>query len=58
MSRILILDDDKAVLNCFEVLLAQARRFEVEALSDSTRAFDTLASRSSSSSCSTWTCRR
>jgi DNA-binding NtrC family response regulator len=45
MSRILILDDDKAVLNCFEVLLAQARRFEVEALSDSTRAFDTLASR-------------
>ena len=45
MSRILILDDDKAVLNYFEVLLAQARRFEVEALNDSTRAFDTLASR-------------
>ncbi len=45
MSRVLILDDDKAVLNYFEVLLAQARRFEVEALNDSTRAFDTLASR-------------
>jgi DNA-binding NtrC family response regulator len=45
MNRVLILDDDKSVLNYFEVLLAQARRFEVEALNDSTRAFDTLASR-------------
>ncbi len=43
MSRILILDDDKAVLNCFFVLLMQAQRFVVEVLSDSTRAFETLA---------------
>src|SRR5512143_266226 len=43
--RILILDDDKAVLNYFVVLLAQTRRFEVEDLSDSTRAFETLAAR-------------
>jgi DNA-binding NtrC family response regulator len=43
MSRILILDDDKAVLNCFFVLLTQAQRFVVEVLSDSTRAFETLA---------------
>ncbi len=45
MSRILILDDDKAVLNYFVVLLAQARRFEVEALNDSRSAFETLAAR-------------
>ena len=43
MSRILIVDDDKAVLNYFQVLLAQARRFEVETLNESARAFDTLA---------------
>ena len=43
--RILILDDDRAVLNYFVVLLAQSRRFEVEDLSDSTRAFETLAAR-------------
>jgi DNA-binding NtrC family response regulator len=43
MNRILILDDDKAVLNCFFVMLAQAQRFVVETLSDSTRAFETLA---------------
>ncbi len=43
MSRILILDDDMAVLNCFKVLLAQTRRFEVELLSDSTRALETIA---------------
>ena len=42
MSRILILDDDKAVLNCLLVQLTQARRFEVEALSDSTKAFDAI----------------
>ena len=43
--RILVLDDDRAVLNYFVVLLAQSRRFEVEDLSDSTRAFETLAAR-------------
>jgi len=44
MSRILILDDDVAVLNCFQVLLTQTRRFEVSVLSDSTRALETIAS--------------
>ncbi len=44
MSRILILDDDKAVLNCFVVLLTQTRRFEVRDLSDSTKAFEIIAS--------------
>jgi DNA-binding NtrC family response regulator len=43
MSRILILDDDVAVLNCFQVLLAQTGRFQVEVLADSTRAFETVA---------------
>jgi DNA-binding NtrC family response regulator len=45
MNRILIVDDDKAVLNYFQVLLAQAQRFEVETLNESTRAFETLAAR-------------
>ncbi len=43
MSRILILDDDEAVLNCFFVMLAQVQRFVVEVLADSRRAFDALA---------------
>jgi DNA-binding NtrC family response regulator len=43
MSRVLILDDDVAVLNCFQVLLTQTRRYEVEVLSDSTRAVETIA---------------
>jgi two-component system, NtrC family, response regulator HydG len=45
MNRILVLDDDKAVLNYFVVLLAQTRRYEVQELNDSTRAFETLAAR-------------
>ncbi len=45
MNRILIVDDDKAVLNYFQVLLAQAQRFEVETLNESPRAFETLAAR-------------
>ena len=44
MNRILIIDDDKAVLNYFRVLLLQAERFEVETLADSTKAFDTIES--------------
>jgi len=42
-SRILILDDDRAVLNCFETLLAQTGRYQIEVLADSTRAFETIA---------------
>jgi DNA-binding NtrC family response regulator len=44
VNRILIIDDDKAVLNYFRMLLLQAERFEVEALADSTKAFDTIDS--------------
>jgi two-component system response regulator HydG len=43
MHRILILDDDRAVLNCFLVLLKQTGRFEVQDLAESTRAFETIA---------------
>ena len=43
MNRILILDDDRAVLNCFETLLAQTGRYETEVLADSTQAADRIA---------------
>ena len=42
MNRVLILDDDQAVLNYFTLLLVQAERFEVDALSDSTKAFEAI----------------
>jgi DNA-binding NtrC family response regulator len=44
VNRILVIDDDKGVLNYFLVLLLQTGRFEVEALADSTKAFDTIDS--------------
>jgi DNA-binding NtrC family response regulator len=44
MNRLLILDDDRAVLNWFAVLLKQTRRYDAVALNDSTRAFDAIAS--------------
>ena len=43
MNRILILDDDRAVLNCFETLLAQTGRYETQVLADSTQAADRIA---------------
>ncbi|HEY3445147.1 MAG TPA: sigma-54 dependent transcriptional regulator, partial [Myxococcales bacterium] len=43
MTRILILDDDRAVLNTLLVQFAQTRRFDVVALDDSTKALDTIA---------------
>jgi DNA-binding NtrC family response regulator len=43
MNRILILDDDRAVLNYFETLLVQAGRYEVMTLADSTKAIDTIS---------------
>jgi DNA-binding NtrC family response regulator len=43
MSRILIIDDDRAVLNYFEVLLVQAGTHQVMTLADSTKAIDTIA---------------
>ncbi len=42
MNRILVIDDEKAVLNYLQVTLAQAQRFEVEVLSDSTKAFEMI----------------
>ncbi len=44
MSRVLVIDDDVAVLNYFMVLLAQTQRYEVSVLSDSTQAFETIDS--------------
>jgi len=42
MSRVLVIDDDVAVLNYFRVFLAQTPEYEVDILSDSTRAFETI----------------
>ncbi len=44
MSRVLIIDDDIAILNYFMVLLTQAQRYEVVTLSDSSGAFDVISS--------------
>jgi DNA-binding NtrC family response regulator len=44
MNRILIIDDDKAVLNSFMVMLVQAERFEVRTLADSTASYDMIDS--------------
>jgi DNA-binding NtrC family response regulator len=43
VNRILILDDDRAVLNSFQTLLAQTGRYETEVLADSTQAADRIA---------------
>ena len=44
MNRILVIDDDKAVLNYFRILLTQTRLFEVEILHDSRKAYQKLDS--------------
>ncbi len=44
MNSILIIDDDKAVLNYFMVLLVQEERFKVQVLSDSTKSFEMIDS--------------
>jgi len=44
MNRVLVIDDDVAVLNYFMILLAQTQLYEVQVLSDSTRAFDVIDS--------------
>ncbi len=44
MNRILVIDDDEAVLNYFMVLLAQTQKFETSVLSESTKAFDVIDS--------------
>ena len=40
--RILIIDDEQAVLNFLLVLLAQTEKYETDVLSDSTRAYDSI----------------
>jgi DNA-binding NtrC family response regulator len=42
MNRILVIDDDVAVLNYFMILLTQTQRYYVRVLSDSTKAFDLI----------------
>ncbi len=42
MTRVLVIDDDRAILNFMRIFLLQTEKFEVEVLQDSTRAFDTL----------------
>jgi DNA-binding NtrC family response regulator len=44
MNRVLVIDDDPAVLNYFTVLFAQAQRYEAEFLSESTRALEAISS--------------
>lgn len=44
MNRILVIDDDVAVLNYFMILLAQTQRYDLKTLSDSTEAFETIDS--------------
>jgi len=44
MSRLLVIDDDVAVLNYFMLLLAQCQKYETVTLSDSSKAFETIDS--------------
>ncbi len=44
MNRILVIDDDQAVLNYLNIFLLQAGIFDVTTLSNSTKAFDVLKS--------------
>lgn len=44
MDKILVIDDDQAVLNYLNIFLLQAGTFEVTTLSDSTKAYDALKS--------------
>lgn len=43
MNRILVIDDDQAVLNYLNIFLLQAGIFEIKTLSNSTKAFSELA---------------
>jgi len=42
MNRVLVIDDDEAVLNYFRILLAQTQCYETQILSDSSKAFETI----------------
>ena len=43
MNKILIVDDDKAILNYLEVFLMQTSKFDVHCLSESKKAFETIS---------------
>jgi len=42
MNRVLVIDDDVAVLNYFMILLAQTQRYDVKVLSESSKAFEVI----------------
>ncbi len=42
MTRILAIDDNQAVLNFLKVILLQSRKYEIEVLQESTKAYDML----------------
>jgi len=44
MKRVLVVDDDAAVVRYFLVLLTQSQRYEVTVLSDSVRALEVIDS--------------
>ncbi|MCK4765084.1 MAG: sigma-54-dependent Fis family transcriptional regulator [Candidatus Aminicenantes bacterium] len=44
MTRILVIDDDRAILNFMRIFLLQAGKFAVQTLQDSTKAYDLLDS--------------
>lgn len=43
MTRILVIDDDRAILNFIKIFLLQTGHFEVEVLQDSTRSYEVIA---------------
>lgn len=43
MSKILIIDDNQAVLNFLRIILLQKNKYEVETLQDSSRAYDLIS---------------
>ena len=44
MNRLLVIDDDNAVLNYFMILLAQSQKYDTVTLSDSSKAFEVIDS--------------
>jgi len=44
MTRIIVIDDDRAILNFMRIFLLQAGKFEVKTLQDSTKAYEILKS--------------
>ena len=42
MTKIIVIDDDQAILNFMRIFLLQAGKFEVKTLQDSTKAYEIL----------------